>query len=96
MSAPQLNQICTAPMPCLANDSTCSTLEAELTAFSMGYDHALFDVERRRALIDDPYESDRHLDVGEQIDRQPLQRRHPQHDHGKGQHQDADAVAEGE
>jgi hypothetical protein len=36
MSAPQLNQTCTAPMPCLAKDSTCSTFEAELTAFSMG------------------------------------------------------------
>ena len=36
MSAPQLNQICTAPMPCFANDSTCSTFDAELTAFSMG------------------------------------------------------------
>ena len=36
MSAPQLNQIWTAPMPCFEKDSTCSTLEAELTAFSMG------------------------------------------------------------
>src|SRR2546425_206710 len=36
MSAPQLNHTWTAPMPCLENDSTCSTFEAELTAFSMG------------------------------------------------------------
>ena len=36
MSAPQLNQIWTAPIPCLEKDSTCSTFDAELTAFSMG------------------------------------------------------------
>ena len=61
-----------------------------------GIDDALFDVEGRRAFIDDADEGHRHLNLGKEIDRQPLQRGGAQQHHGQGQHQDADAIAKGE
>ena len=61
-----------------------------------GIDDALLDVDGRRALVDDPDEGDRHLDLREQIPGQAIQRDLPQHDHRERQHQDADAVAERE
>ncbi|CAE6698544.1 hypothetical protein NSPZN2_10593 [Nitrospira defluvii] len=64
--------------------------------FLNGVHDALFDIERRRALVNDPDECDRNLNVGKEIDRQSFQRRGPQDHHGEGQHQDADAIAERE
>ena len=59
-------------------------------------DNALFDVERRGALIDDSDEGDRNLNVGKEIDREPFERCGPQDHHGQGQHENADAIAERE
>src|SRR5574338_1699363 len=61
-----------------------------------GVDDALFDVERRRAFIDHTDKGDGDLNIGKEIDGEPLQGRHAQHDHGQRQHQNADAVPERE
>ena len=57
-------------------------------------DDALFDIERRCALVNDPDERDRNLNVRKEIDRQAFQRGGSQDHHSQGQHQDADAIAE--
>ena len=79
-------------MPCLAKDSTCSTFDAELTAFSIGIDDALFDVEGWGAFINDADEGYGNLDVREQVNRQPIKRGGSQDNHGERQHQNADAI----
>ena len=58
-----------------------------------GIDHALLDIERGRPFINDADKGDRHLNIGEQIDRKTFERRGSQNDHGQGQHQDADTVS---
>ncbi len=63
-------------------------------SFLDGIDDALFDVERRGSFINDPNEGHRHLNLREEIDRQSLQRGGAQEHHGKGQHQDADTIAQ--
>ncbi len=61
-----------------------------------GVDDALFDVEGRRALIDDADEGDGHLDVRKEVDRQAVERGPAQDDHRQGEHQNPDAVAQRE
>ncbi len=57
---------------------------------------ALLDIERRCPFIDDADKSNRDLDLREEIHRQALESREPQHDHRKREHEDPNAIAQRE
>ena len=82
MSAPQLNQILDRADPLLGERFHMFHVGGGTDGFLDRVDDALFDVERGSTFVDDTDERDRDLDVGKEIDGEPVERGGPEDHHG--------------